>query len=827
MLNILIEEGADVSAKTNSRITPFMLSLCKDNIGVARILVKHGADTKNNCDNRDPNFAAYCNNDEYRLSIVKELVSYGKTLSEDEFDMILALHTNNLAELKSILERSPDINVNVQTQDGLTPLMFARSNEAREILLSRGALPNVQDKSGQTVLHRAVDYFDVEGIKFLLSNGADITIKDNSWNTAFSLLFGEYCMISKDTPEIMKIMLAKGADANSTDVNGMTPLMKLMHSESSLWAEGEEEFSEDMKRCIEVLLAAGADVNARDKKGNTAFIHTILFSSYDRTEIMKFLLSQGADPFIKNNYGNNALDVFLGLSDDTTRSYGTLILLLELGLSKDLNPKLILGRFNSECEYEPFFVGALSRYDVESVKSFLEEESDLDPQDFVWHFVENYIPEADNPDNKDAISFKFMLDKGSEILRLLHEEYPEIPSCDSYGQKLSYVFVEKKLEGKEYDYYEFLPLGRDCVGKLRRAVSPVALEDTLEIFPDFDVNAFLTISMELRLKELSESFNEAKERFRASQEFDENESLEEVFADLSSRFSPQDFVEDNDDNEDEDEDEEETGTTLLHVIARDAGEYFDPAGMINLLFKSGANVNLRDDEGSTPLAILVSLLSRKKFSHANLECAYELIKAGSDFDIKNKHQRSFRSFLNLDIDDKFSGRYFMREFLFADIMQSMINCDSCNAELLIVSCGKKPEKIIKALSNGADINTRTQKGYSPIMIASVFGTEETIKTLIDNGADINLQNSECLTALMIVINASKDEDAESVAKLKFLLSRGADVNMKAGNGESALKLAVDNADSMLIKILLLAGADYQPLIDDMKGKLHDEEENEE
>ena len=161
------------------------------------------------------------------------------------------------------------------------------------------------------------------------------------------------------------------------------------------------------------------------------------------------------------------------------------------------------------------------------------------------------------------------------------------------------------------------------------------------------------------------------------------------------------------------------------------------------------------------------------------------------------------------------------------VMQSMINCDSCNAELLIVSCGKKPEKIIKALSNGADINTRTQKGYSPIMIASVFGTEETIKTLIDNGADINLQNSECLTALMIVINASKDEDAESVAKLKFLLSRGADVNMKAGNGESALKLAVDNADSMLIKILLLAGADYQPLIDDMKGKLHDEEENEE
>ena len=95
-----------------------------------------------------------------------------------------------------------------------------------------------------------------------------------------------------------------------------------------------------------------------------------------------------------------------------------------------------------------------------------------------------------------------------------------------------------------------------------------------------------------------------------------------------------------------------------------------------------------------------------------------------------------------------------------------------------------PEKLIKAarkgnlklvnslLENGIDVNSRDEKGWTPLIWASFNGNAELIKKLIEKGADINFKNTEGYTAL---ISAS---DRGWIETVKMLLDAGAQIDDK-------------------------------------------------
>mgnify|MGYP003627944809 CR=1 FL=1 len=65
---------------------------------------------------------------------------------------------------------------------------------------------------------------------------------------------------------------------------------------------------EQVPEIVKILLSAGADLEARDKFGNTALYRATYYSN-GRGETIKELLAQGADPTSENEYGVSPLSL--------------------------------------------------------------------------------------------------------------------------------------------------------------------------------------------------------------------------------------------------------------------------------------------------------------------------------------------------------------------------------------------------------------------------------------------------------------------------------------------------------------------------------------
>lgn len=114
---------------------------------------------------------------EENAEIINSQDKYGYTalhnvMSEEEFEIVEYLIKNGA-------------DVNIQNEDGVTPLHLAAYTENANILLDNGAEINQQDNRGNTPLHAAVIAGEEhrEMIKFLIDNGADASIINQEGKT--------------------------------------------------------------------------------------------------------------------------------------------------------------------------------------------------------------------------------------------------------------------------------------------------------------------------------------------------------------------------------------------------------------------------------------------------------------------------------------------------------------------------------------------------------------------------------------------------------------------------------------------------------------------
>jgi hypothetical protein len=121
-------------------------------------------------------------------------------------------------------------------------------------------------------LHDAVNNDDLEKVRALLKEGADVNARDH-WGTALHA-----AALHNRRNDIIRILLDAGADVNSKDYWGMLPLQ---------WAA----FNGSIESA-KLLLDKGADVNATDNHGKTPLVSA---AHGKHTEMIKFLISKGAD----------------------------------------------------------------------------------------------------------------------------------------------------------------------------------------------------------------------------------------------------------------------------------------------------------------------------------------------------------------------------------------------------------------------------------------------------------------------------------------------------------------------------------------------------
>jgi ankyrin repeat protein len=110
------------------------------------------------------------------------------------------------------------------------------------------------------------------------------------------------------------------------------------------------------------------------------------------------------------------------------------------------------------------------------------------------------------------------------------------------------------------------------------------------------------------------------------------------------------------------------------------------------------------------------------------------------------------------------------------------------------------ESVISQLENGGDINSKDEKGQTPLMLAAGNNYAELLKILIEKGADINSEDCEGRNALSL---AAGNGWAEIV---KALLASGAQINARDKAGRSALIWASNNGWIDTVKLLAEAGA---------------------
>eukprot|EP01104_Vermistella_antarctica_P009523 TRINITY_DN2456_c0_g1_i3.p1 TRINITY_DN2456_c0_g1~~TRINITY_DN2456_c0_g1_i3.p1 ORF type:complete len:816 (+),score=216.67 TRINITY_DN2456_c0_g1_i3:397-2844(+) len=144
---------------------------------------------------------------------------------------------------------------------------------------------NVRDAFGSTALHHGVFNGSIECVTFLLDKGAVLDPQDKEGNTP--LQHASW----RGHVECMKLLMDKGADVNTRDKNCSTPLHK-----AALYGNPV---------CVELLLSKGALVDFRTEEGTTALHHAALSGN---VEVMEMLLASDADVEAVDN--ENATPLF-------------------------------------------------------------------------------------------------------------------------------------------------------------------------------------------------------------------------------------------------------------------------------------------------------------------------------------------------------------------------------------------------------------------------------------------------------------------------------------------------------------------------------------
>ncbi|WCR57077.1 ankyrin repeat domain-containing protein [Rickettsia asembonensis] len=188
----------------------------------------------------------------------------------------------NLSEVQALLKSGVNIDEhkNERGETALYNTLFTGYMDRAALLLKHNASPNIQDNSGQTILHLLVADNSIDKMKFLFENTTNIDLEIKSFSGHFPL----YTSMLNKNIDAMDLLLKKGADINSKDSFGGFALHGAIYN--------------NQLKAAELLLKHGADVNAKDNYGNTILHHTI---GINNIEAAKLLIKYGADVNVKNN----------------------------------------------------------------------------------------------------------------------------------------------------------------------------------------------------------------------------------------------------------------------------------------------------------------------------------------------------------------------------------------------------------------------------------------------------------------------------------------------------------------------------------------------
>lgn len=255
----------------------------------------------------------------------------------------------------------------------------------------------------------------------------------------------------------------------------------------------------------------------------------------------------------------------------------------------------------------------------------------------------------------------------------------------------------------------------------------------------------------------------------------------------------------------------------------------DDEARANILIKNGAPINAKMPWGTT--ALMLAAMGDSFFilgQERGLGIVPALLVAGADVHMKDEN-----NYTALDYALQ-SGQIERAQLLLAHGAVMNTSPDVQAKNLLDAASRNAVETVQFLVEQGAPINARQPKltdeqkrlrfdapdygaGQTPLMHATGNYPKdiETVRYLLLKGADVNLKDDQGVSAL--IKSATQSYSDDKLATFQLLLSHGADVNAQDNEGRSALMAAADGWGELeAVKDLIAKGANLNLI--DSEGK---------
>ncbi|KAJ8013966.1 hypothetical protein DPEC_G00035340 [Dallia pectoralis] len=201
-----------------------------------------------------------------------------------------AVNMNDEEEITKVLQ-SGTVNVNVKDKHGFTPLLVAAQQGFTRLvhkLVENGADVNITNGSGKDSLMLACFAGHLDIVKYLRRFGASWQSRDMGGCSPL------HWAVDGGHLDVIAYMIQDGCELEVRDsVSHWTPLMRVSAVSGN-------------PAVASLLIKAGADVNTKDKDGKTPLMVAVL---NNQEELVQLFLDSGADHDVKNEFGSGAAEM--------------------------------------------------------------------------------------------------------------------------------------------------------------------------------------------------------------------------------------------------------------------------------------------------------------------------------------------------------------------------------------------------------------------------------------------------------------------------------------------------------------------------------------
>jgi uncharacterized protein len=330
-IRTLMAQHLDVNAASADGTSALAWAVIRDDVETVELLIRAGANVNAATDYGVTPLSVACTN--RNAILVERLLEAGANatapLWTGETPLMTCSRTGTTQALKSLIAHGANPNAKENLQ-GQTALMRAAAEKQTAIvraLIGFGADVHARSNGGFTALLFTAQQGDINSARLLIEAGADVNEATAETGNALVLA------AASGHEKFSLFLLEHGADAKAVDAYGVTALHYAIPrglagiDNISVIFRPLDSVPVDMPELVKALLSHGADPNAQIVKafpGNTRSPYDpsptlagatpfLLAAAAADLDIMRILLSGGANPQINSNDGTTPLMAAAGV----------------------------------------------------------------------------------------------------------------------------------------------------------------------------------------------------------------------------------------------------------------------------------------------------------------------------------------------------------------------------------------------------------------------------------------------------------------------------------------------------------------------------------